>query len=112
MLGGCSFKEQPIQQKTATILLKTKKMKYNDSCFITVKKDKIHLSLLQLGVSILELDIYSDRVCKNFFLCMNGKEFNKEFFGVEYEDDFLYQLLLQDKVEFRDQVNGVLIILE
>lgn len=109
---GCSFKEKPIKQKTATILLKTKQLKYNDSCFITIEEGKIHLSLFQLGTSILELDIYPNRVCKNFLFCKDGKEFNKEFFEVEYEEDFLYQLLLKDKVDFRDKSNGIVIVIE
>lgn len=108
-LSGCSLK-QPKPQ-SATILIKTPTMKFYDRGFITQNSYSVKLQVYSAGVSILDLDVYEDRVCRSTFECEQLKIFNKKNLSSEYEDDFLYKLLSQNsnEINFKDKKNKITI---
>ena len=84
-------------------------MKFHDTGFITKYKDSIHLQIFNAGQSVLNLTIYKDKVCQSTFQCISSKEFNALYFHRSYEEDFLYNLFLENKVYFKDKKNKILI---
>ncbi len=105
---GCAPK--PAQfQTTFEILIKTKQLKYNDKCFISKFDDNLKLQIYNAGIVLVELEIYDDKICKNY-MCMSSKEFNEQNFGENYKDDFLKNILedaLKSDVNFEDKENKI-----
>ena len=110
LFTGCAIKE-PVRSEAATILIKTPKMRFYDKGFIQRYQDHIEIQIYNAGTSILTLNIYDDRICKDNFKCLSPKEFNKEFFDESYDDDFLKELFEQKKerVVFKDREKNILI---
>ena len=95
--------------KSATILFKTPNMKFYDKGFVTKYDDHIDLQIFNAGTLVLKLLIYKDEICQNSFKCIDSKQFNKEYLSTKYNNDFLYNLFLEEKVYFRDNKNHILI---
>ena len=105
LLVGCSPKQ--LSSSSATVLFKANGLKFYDKGFITKYTDKVNLTIFSFGKIVLSLDVYEDRVCESTFKCLHAKEFNTKYLSSEYRDDFLYKLLLQDSINFKDKNNGI-----
>lgn len=107
---ACASKA-PQVSKSATILIKTPKMKFYDKGFISVFPFYTHLQIFSAGSLVLDLKVYEDRICKSTFECLSPKAFNTEFLHSSYEKDFFKKLLEQKekKIVFRDKNNHILI---
>lgn len=108
--SGCSLKS-PIQTSTATILIKTPKLKFYDKGFISKYNNYTEVQILSAGTSVLKLKIYDDRVCRDTFECQTLKAFNKDALHSSYEDGFLKELFEKEEKEIlhRDRENRILI---
>ena len=84
-------------------------MKFYDKGFITRYDDNIHLQIFTVGQLVLNLKIYKDEVCEGTLQCISSKEFNQKYFHISYKDDFLYNLFLEDKINFKDRRNQIMI---
>jgi hypothetical protein len=84
-------------------------MKYYDNGFINYYDDYIHLQLLNLGTTVLDLEIYKHKICKSSFQCIDAKEFNTKYINKNYKESFLYDLFLQKNIYFKDKKNKILI---
>ncbi len=102
---------QLIKTSTATILIKTPKMKFYDKGFISNFNNYTEVQILSAGTSVLKLKIYENQICKDTFKCQSLKSFNKEFLHYSYEDKFLKELFEKDGKEIvhRDKKNKILI---
>lgn len=105
---GCVSK-QPLTSISSTIIIKTPNMKYYDKGFVLYYEDHTQLQLLNIGKVVLDLKIYKNKICKGTFECLSAQDFNKEYFNESYEDDFLYKLFKNQKINFRDKKNNILI---
>lgn len=105
---GCATK-QPIQNKSATILIKTPNMKFYDKGFITKYHNHIHLTIFNLGKVVLDLKVYENQICQGLFECISTQEFNKKYLHKDYEKKFLYEVLQQNNIYFKDKKNKILI---
>jgi hypothetical protein len=108
MVTGCSYK-QPLSSRSATIAFKTPTLKFYDKGFIERYENSVKLTIFNLGVVVIDMSIYKDKVCKNALLCYDGDTFNDKFLDKSYGEDFLYNLFIQDDIYFKDQKNGILI---
>ncbi len=108
MLISCA-KNQPIKTYSKKIILKTKKLKFYDSSFVSVYDDYIHLEVFNSANIVLSLKVYKDKICKSAFKCVSSKKFNEEYLADGLRDDFLYNLLSKDKVSFEDKKRNILI---
>jgi len=108
LFTGCSFKSQPIS-KSATIIFKTPTMKFYDKGFVNRYDNYTHLQVFNVGSVVLDLKIYKDEVCRGTFECMDSREFNSKYLNSSYSDDFLYNLFLQKKINYKDKKNKILI---
>jgi len=84
-------------------------MKYQDNGFINYYDDYIHLQLLNLGTTILDLKIYKNKICKSTLQCLEAEEFNTQYINKNYKKSFLYDLFLQNNIYFKDTKNKILI---
>ena len=105
---GCAPKT-PQFQTTFEILIKSKQFKYNDKCFISKFDDHLKLQIYNAGVVLVELEVYDEKICKNY-ICVSSKAFNAENFGENYKNDFLKNILseaLNSDVNFEDKENKI-----
>ena len=105
---GCAPKT-PQFQTTFEILIKSKKFKYNDKCFISKFDDHLKLQIYNAGVVLVELEVYDEKICKNY-MCVSSEAFNAENFGEHYKNDFLKNILseaLNSDVNFEDKENKI-----
>lgn len=109
-LSSCGMKEPKVSQ-SATILIKTPTMKFYDKGFITTFDDYTQVQIYSAGQTVLDLQLYDDRVCRSTFECQSAKQFNKEFLHSSYEDSFLKTLFnsSEKNVVHRDKNNRILI---
>lgn len=109
-MTSCSYK-QPKQISSATILIKTPKLKFYDKGFITKYNNYTKVQILQAGVSVLSLDVYDNQICKDTFKCQTSKSFNKEFLHESYEEDFFKKLFDRNEknIIHKDRKNSILI---
>jgi len=105
---SCSQK-QAIENKSATIIFKTAKLKFYDKGFISRYSDHINLIIFNFGNIAFDLKIYKDKVCKGLFECVSHKEFNEKFLHKSYLDNFLYELFSKQNIYFKDKKNKVFI---
>lgn len=107
---GCSFNQAKIVS-SATILIKTPKLKFYDKGFISKYANFTRVEIFSAGVSVLRLDLYDNQVCKDSFKCQKSKNFNKEFLDSSYEDSFLKDLFERNKksIIHKDRKNNILI---
>ncbi len=86
-------------------------MKYYDKGFIIKDSNHVVLQIYEAGQSILQLFVYKDKVCTSAFKCLNATAFNAQNLSASYRDDFLFNLLGQNKknIIFRDKKNRILI---
>lgn len=110
LLVGCSHK-QPILTQTATILIKTPKIKFYDKGFISKFQNYTKVEILSAGTTVLSLKIYEDRICQATFECQNLDAFNNDFLHKSYDKQFLKQLFDREDKEVihRDKKNKILI---
>ena len=108
LFQGCSQK-QVQHSNSAIILIKTPKIKFYDTGFITKYKDYTHLQIFNFGNVVLDLKVYENEICRKTFECLNNKEFNKKYLSKEYENNFLQKLLLKKNVNFIDKKNNIYI---
>ena len=107
---GCAHKQALLTQ-TATILIKTPKLKFYDKGFISKFDDYTKVEILSAGTSVLSLQIYEDRICRDTFECQNLESFNAEFLDKNYDKQFLKELFEKEDKEIihRDKKNKILI---
>ncbi len=107
---GCATKE-PIVSQSATILIKTPTMKFYDKGFITSYDNYTQIQIYSAGQTVLDLMLYTNRICKSTFECENSKSFNEKFLHTSYKDDFLKELFEKDEksIVHRDKKNSILI---
>jgi len=105
---SCSSK-QPKKVLSATILFKTPTMKFYDLGFIKKYNNFISLNILNAGTTILKLNVYKDKICKSTFQCISSQDFNYKYLSSTYNDNFLYNLLNQNKIYFKDTINNIFI---
>jgi len=107
---GC-FNAKPTLSSSATILIKTPKMKFYDKGFIYKYTNYTQVQIFSAGTVVLDMRIYKDRVCKSTFHCQDLKTFNKENLNSSYEDNFIKELFErnQKEVVFKDNKNKILI---
>ena len=110
LFTACATK-QPKRASSATILIKTPTMKFYDKGFISKFDEYTQVQIFSAGTAVLNLEIYSDRICISTFKCQSLKEFNRLNLDASYPDNFLQKLF--DKSEkksiFRDTNKGILI---
>lgn len=109
--AGCTFKIQPKKIDGVDVVLKTKKIKFDDKAFLQEYDNYIRLQAYNAANVLVELDVYDDKICQSFF-CESSSSFNEKHFGLGYEPNFLYKLLqkgLSEEVIYEDLVNGVII---
>jgi len=96
---------------SATILIKTPKLKFYDKGFISRYKNYTEVEILSAGTVVLKLKLYKDKICRDTFRCQNYKTFNKEFLSNEYKDIFIKELFEKNEKNtiFRDRKNSILI---
>ncbi|WP_424688498.1 MAG: hypothetical protein ACNI3H_09315 [Halarcobacter ebronensis] len=109
-LSGCSF-NQPKIVSSATILIKTPKLKFYDKGFISKFQNFTRVEVFSAGVTVLRLDIYDNQICKDTFKCQKSNNFNNEFLHSSYEKSFLKNLFEKDEknIIHRDKQNSILI---
>lgn len=109
-LIGCANK-QPKLTSSATILIKTPKLKFYDKGFISKFDDYVEVQILSAGTSVLKLKIYNSMICRDTFECQTLKSFNAEYLSEDYEDKFIKNLFDKDdkQIVFRDKKNHILI---
>ncbi|WP_421715496.1 hypothetical protein [Arcobacter arenosus] len=109
-ISGCSF-SQPKIVSSATILIKTPKLKFYDKGFISRYSNYTEVQILSAGTAVLKLKIYEDRICRDTFECQASRVFNEEYLNRNYDENFLKNLFESDKKEIihRDKENGILI---
>ncbi|HIP11391.1 MAG TPA: hypothetical protein EYG73_01605 [Arcobacter sp.] len=105
---GCASKT-PVKTSSATVIFKTPSMKFYDQGFVNKYKDYIALNILNLGKSVLYLEIYENRVCQSTFRCIPSSEFNTKYLSATYKDDFLYKLFLRKNIYHKDKKEGIFI---
>ena len=107
---GCASK-QPILSQSATILIKTPTMKYYDKGFITQYPYYTQVQIYGAGQTVLDLQIYDDRICQSTFECQSLESFNATYLHPSYEKGFLKALFKsKDKeVIHRNRDRGILI---
>ncbi|MEA2050519.1 MAG: hypothetical protein U9O56_07300 [Campylobacterota bacterium] len=105
---ACSSKK-PIYTNSSIVLFKAPQFKFYDKGFISKYNDHIHLQIFQVGQIALDLKVYKDEVCLSKIECLSSKQFNKEYLSSSYSDSFLYNLLSQEKIYFKDKKNNILI---
>ncbi len=93
LLDGCVYKAPLKNSNSVFVVLKTKKMRFADAGFIRHDATHINLELFNSGTPILDLDIKKD-TCINK-ICYKKKQFNREFLGFSFYDDFLSDVLLK-----------------
>ena len=84
-------------------------MKYYDKGFIYYYKNHTNLQLFNIGKVILNLDIYPNKICQGTFECLSAKEFNTQYLHSSYNNDFLFNLFKNSKINYRDRKNNILI---
>lgn len=96
---------------SATILIKTPKLKFYDKGFISIYNNYTQVEVLSAGVTVLKLKMYDDKICKDTFACQDFKTFNKEFLSVDYKNTFIKELFekKEKNTVFRDTQNNILI---
>jgi len=107
-LSSCTYKNVKLTT-SATIIFKTKQMKFYDKGFITKYNNYTNVQIYNSGSLALNLNIYKNSVCKSTFKCMSSKQFNKEFLSSSYSDDFLYDLFNKKNIYFKDKQNNIFI---
>lgn len=110
VFAACSSRQVQIS-KSASILIKTPKVKFYDIGFINKFENYIQIQIYSVGNVILDLKLYKNQVCKSTFKCISNKQFNKEFFHESYENNFFKKLLERNekRIVFRDKKNRILI---
>ena len=108
LFTGCANKILHKSQ-SATIILKTPTMKFYDMGFINIYDKYIQLQIFNIGQVVLDLKVYKDEVCQGRFECMSASKFNSLYLSKTYSDSFLYDLLKQDYVRFKDKENNIFI---
>jgi hypothetical protein len=89
-LSGCSytFLSPKIEaSKSATILIKTSKLRYFDSGFVNQKNSDIEIKAFSTGVEVLDIDINS-HICLNS-VCYKKEVFNRDYLSIHYPNDTL-----------------------
>lgn len=96
---------------SATILIKTPKLKFYDKGFISKFQNYTEVQILSAGTAVLKLKIYEDKLCRDTFECQTLDSFNREYLSSSYEDNFLKELFEKDEKEiiFKDKENSILI---
>lgn len=110
LLIGCASKV-PVQSQSATILIKTPKMKFYDKGFITKYKNYTQVQIYSAGQIVLDLSLYNNQICQSTFECLDSKSFNAKYLHPSYESNFLKELFDQEKTQIvhRNKAQGILI---
>lgn len=110
LFTACSF-HNPVISNSATILIKTPKMKFYDKGFISKYEDYTQVQIFSAGTVVLNLKIYDNQICRDTFECQSLKAFNRQNLDKSYDDMFLKELFDKNEKEviYRDKQKGILI---
>jgi hypothetical protein len=110
LFTSCSF-HNPVISNSATILIKTPKMKFYDKGFISKYENYTQVQIFSAGIVVLNLKIYDNQICRDTFLCQSLKSFNRQNLDKSYDDMFLKNLFdkKEKEVIYRDKSKGILI---
>lgn len=97
--------------ESATILIKTPKLKFYDKGFISKFANFTEVQILSAGTAVLKLKIYDDKICRDTFECQSFSVFNSEFLDSSYDDNFIKDLFESEQKEttFKDTEHKILI---
>lgn len=86
-LSSCSNKV--IVKQSYLLLIKSKKIKFNDAVFINADEDNLEIVVLSLGKSIANIKIHKESsVCLDY-ICYDAKSFNAQYLTSKYDDELL-----------------------
>jgi len=108
LFTGCAVKQLQ-QSKSAVVIFQTPLLKFYDKGFVDIYQDHINLQVFEIGQLALNLYVYKDKICQSRFECLSADMFNKKYLHYSYKKDFLYNLLLQEKIYHKDRENGIFI---
>lgn len=99
MMGGCSVKNYA-PAKSKLVVLKTKKLKFNDLAYIRSDGDAIQMDLYAVGTAVERFEI-DNLICISKG-CMRKSSFNAEYLSPYYPDGIL-QNILRSRVIFEGE---------
>jgi len=108
LFSGCAVKNLQ-QSKSAVVIFQTPLLKFYDKGFVNIYENHVNLQVFEVGQLALNLYVYKDKICQSTFECLSGEEFNKKYLHPSYQNDFLYNLLLQKKIYHKDRKNNIFI---
>jgi len=91
LLSGCTARPF-VNSHTATIILKTPKIKFADQGYIRSNEDLVALELFSAGHPVGKFEIES-MVCVDGEGCMRKSSFNAEYLNVYYPDTLMENVL-------------------
>ena len=91
MLSGCGAKPF-VKSESATIILKTPKIKFADMGYVRSNEDVIALELFTAGQPVGKFEIES-MVCVDGEGCLRKSSFNEEYLNVHYPDTLMEDVL-------------------
>lgn len=91
LMTGCSSKNYaPAESKL--VVLKTKKLKFNDLAYIRHDGDAIQMDLYSAGMAVERFEV-DNLICMSQG-CMRKSSFNAEYLNAHYPDTVLQNILL------------------
>jgi len=91
LLSGCGVKPF-VKTDTATIILKTPKIKFADMGYIRSNNNLVALELFSAGQAVGRFEI-ENLVCVEGEGCMRKSSFNEEYLNVHYPDTLMEDVL-------------------
>lgn len=100
-LSACStpaiLENKTISSQSAVILLKSDKLKFNDTGFINIKEDgTTQAKIFTAGVEVLKMD-FNSHICLND-ICYSQEAFNKEYLSEYYPKDILKNIFNGEEI--------------
>lgn len=98
-LSGCSMKREISSSEAYLVTIKTSKMALSDTGFLNQAKGYAQLQVFSAGSLLFHLEM-TEEMCLNG-RCLEKRDFNKHFFGVEH-----YESLMNDIIDKKPVYNG------
>ena len=95
MLASCSYTPSPYIYKAITLGIKSKKIRLNESAFLSYNSAQIVLDINSLDGKVIKIKINKDingDICIDGD-CLNKKDFNKKFLSNAYPVNILENIL-------------------
>ena len=108
LLSGCGAKPF-VKTESATIILKTPKIKFADMGYVRSNEDLIALELFTAGQPVGKFEI-EKMVCVEGEGCLRKSSFNAEYLNMHYPDTLLEHVLrgvpIYDRLNLVDNAHG------